>query len=824
MIPLAASAFMWNIAQDGSGDFTEIQMAIDLVESGDTLLIHPGTFYENISITDKNLHLMSLYAVTQDTSYIHSTVLDGTHTSNVINSVNASGELFITGLTITNGYCYTYIENGFHHGAGIRCWGATYISHCIIEHNYTERVGGGIYVMEGPLYLSGTIIRYNVAAEDGGGLAFGNDEVYFNQEDLNSIYGNYSPLGTDIYNALDPDYEYFFPMLKGTSNPPNSHYFYNHGFDGMFNVSYEECYIEETCQEVYVSPEGDNYNDGLTPETALKNIWYATLKCEGDEDNPGIIHLAPGVYSPSSNDELLVTGLKSNMQIIGSGSDCTIIDHEGESGSFGILKKVNNLVQGFTYCNDSGEFSFTNLNFSGRSMTGTAEVRNIICRNITGIPLRVLFYADFSLDNIEIYNTINTGGAVQLASIYNANFRNLKIQGCYPQEVEDIWNYEGGFGIGIWNTSGIQEPLNYYFENLLITGIDNRSPYQHYPSGSTTALGGSWEYINMYLVNSTISGNVTDNNNTSALGAISGAHLNIYNSIINDNEYHSLLIGGDALVGESYIGVTHSLVEGGFDDMVDWGQPWTADWLEGNLDIDEDPEFCGAGAAEFMLQSGSPCIDSGSLTCLPEGYILSETDLAGNPRVYGENIDMGCYEWQGTECDFSWEQELNSVSFAVESNEDIYGIEWDFDCDGEIDSNELNPVHIYMANGTYSVGVSINNGRGGRKYENCLTIENVGITEEEVETMISCRNYPNPFNPRTTIEFILPAKGEVTLNIYDVKGRKVKEMLNAILEAGTHSFIWNGRNDKELEVASGIYFYELSWNERKIREKINLLK
>ena len=822
-------ALVWDIAQDGSGDFSEIQMAIDFSEDGDTLLIHPGTYNENLYILNKDIHLASLFITSQDSSYIHDTVIDGNHSDHAVYSYNEAGCFSITGLRIINGYCnQDQYDDRLMHGAGVLVMGGTnFISNCIIEYNYSERMGGGIFAALGTLYLKSTVIRFNVAVISGGGLAFGNNEIIFDDEYLNSIYGNYSEYGTDIMNGIDSDYEYYFPMKIGTSNPPNEFYYYNYGAYDMFNVNYEECYIPETYQEVYVSPEGDNGNDGLTPETTLRNIWYATLKCEGTEDTPGIIHLAPGVYSTSSNEELPVTAVKENMHIIGNGSECTFLDRENQSGTFGIIGSENNYLEGFTICNDSGEYYPFNLDLSGKRLSdmGNGGIRDIVINNIIGIPISIIALDNFCLDKVGIYSTTYIGCTIQLSSIYNAEFRNLEIRSSKYQEVEDIWHYEGGFGIGIFNGANIQEPMNYYFENVLITDIDNRSPYQMYPSGSIYALGCGEEYNNVYLLNSTISGNITNNLNSSVLGVVNGSHLNIYNSIIYDNQYHSLMIGGYASTGESYIGVTHSLIEGGFEDMVDIGQPWTAEWLEGNLDIDENPEYCGVGKSEFSLQNDSPCLDSGTLTGLPEGYELSETDLAGNPRVYGENIDMGCYEWQGTECDFDWEQEQSSVTFSVTSNEEIYDIGWDFECDEEIDSYELNPTHIYTENGTYSVGVYINEGRGGRKYENCLTITTVGIIEEEIaNAALSCRNYPNPFNPRTTIEFDLPDKGEVSLNIYDIKGRKVKEMLNAVLEAGTHSFIWNGRNEDDKEVASGIYFYELKWEGQKIREKINLLK
>jgi PKD repeat protein len=826
-LPLMSFAFTWDIAQDGSGDFSEIQTTIDVAGDGDTLLIHPGTYYETLIIDHKNLHLMSLYGTTQDTTYIYTTIIDGNHQSNVVYSFYPSEGIKLTGLTVTGGYCNGEIENGFHHGAGIVLFGGyNTISQCNIEYNYSERMGGGIFLVNSSLYLSGSVIRFNVAVEGGGGLAFGNEEIIFDEEELNSIYGNYGAYGSDILNGLDPDYEYYLPMQKGTSNPPNQFYFNNHDVYDMFNVSYEECYVSETAQEVYVSPEGYNGNDGLTPETALRNVWYATLKCEGTEDEPGVIHLLPGTYSPSSNEEYPVTGLKSNMSVIGSGSDLAVLDRENRSGMFGMSNNTNNLLQGFTICNDSGEYRFFNISVTGNvSLTGTISVRDIVCRNIQGISIAIDAYNEIICENTKILDTSHFGCSIQLSSIYNTEFRNLEIRNSMYQEVEESWQYEGGFGIGIFNATNIQEPMNYYFENMLITGIDNRSPYQMYPSGSIYALGCSEEFNNVWLINSTISGNVTNNLNTTAVGAVYGSHLNIYNSIIYDNQYHSLKIGGYASAGESYIGVSHSLVEGGFEDMVDLGQPWTAEWLEGNLDIDENPGYCGVGKSEFALQENSPCIDSGTLDSLPEGYELCETDLAGNPRVYGEDIDMGCYEWQGTQCDFTWQQEQSTVTFSVISNEEIYDIGWDFECDEEIDSYELNPTHIYTENGTYSVGVYINEGRGGRKYENCLTIDSVGQIEEEIiNTPLTCRNYPNPFNPRTTIEFDLPEKGEVRLNIYDIKGRKVKSMLNAVLEAGLQSFIWNGRNEDDIEVASGIYFYELKWEGQSIRNKINLLK
>ncbi len=71
-------------------------------------------------------------------------------------------------------------------------------------------------------------------------------------------------------------------------------------------------------------------------------------------------------------------------------------------------------------------------------------------------------------------------------------------------------------------------------------------------------------------------------------------------------------------------------------------------------------------------------------------------------------------------------------------------------------------------------------------------------------------NYPNPFNPRTTIEFGLKQNAFVELSIFNILGQRVAQLLtNQSLGAGTHKITWNGRNDQGLELASGLYFYRL---------------
>ena len=71
------------------------------------------------------------------------------------------------------------------------------------------------------------------------------------------------------------------------------------------------------------------------------------------------------------------------------------------------------------------------------------------------------------------------------------------------------------------------------------------------------------------------------------------------------------------------------------------------------------------------------------------------------------------------------------------------------------------------------------------------------------------QNNPNPFNLIPTIEFTLAKSGFVTLQIYDVLGRKVRTLVSEELSSGYKSVLWDGKNDDGDDVASGVYFDQL---------------
>ncbi len=85
-------------------------------------------------------------------------------------------------------------------------------------------------------------------------------------------------------------------------------------------------------------------------------------------------------------------------------------------------------------------------------------------------------------------------------------------------------------------------------------------------------------------------------------------------------------------------------------------------------------------------------------------------------------------------------------------------------------------------------------------------------------------NYPNPFNPTTTVRFALKEKANVTLKVYNIKGQLVKTLTNGKMEAGVHEIVWDGKDDNNHSVGSGVYMFRMVTPDYEKTNKALLLK
>ena len=109
------------------------------------------------------------------------------------------------------------------------------------------------------------------------------------------------------------------------------------------------------------------------------------------------------------------------------------------------------------------------------------------------------------------------------------------------------------------------------------------------------------------------------------------------------------------------------------------------------------------------------------------------------------------------------------------------------------------------------------NGAIFMKKEN--TVTDVEINNELPEEFALSQNFPNPFNPSTTIKFSIPVQGSYKLKIYNIIGEQVAQLINGKLDPGHHEVHFNARN-----LASGVYLYNLVGKNVNITRKMILMK
>ena len=98
------------------------------------------------------------------------------------------------------------------------------------------------------------------------------------------------------------------------------------------------------------------------------------------------------------------------------------------------------------------------------------------------------------------------------------------------------------------------------------------------------------------------------------------------------------------------------------------------------------------------------------------------------------------------------------------------------------------------------------------------------ITHELPDQFNLAQNYPNPFNPSTQIEYSIGKQGQYSMIIYNVLGQKVRTLFDDIRTAGTHQMTWNGLDERNARVGTGIYFYVLQGEGQRITKKMILIK
>lgn len=102
--------------------------------------------------------------------------------------------------------------------------------------------------------------------------------------------------------------------------------------------------------------------------------------------------------------------------------------------------------------------------------------------------------------------------------------------------------------------------------------------------------------------------------------------------------------------------------------------------------------------------------------------------------------------------------------------------------------------------------------------------EDESIYNAPVPTKLEVSNYPNPFNPSTTIAFSVPEAGKVRLTVYNIRGQRVRDLIDDSMMRGFHKVIWDGKDNGKHSVSSGLYFVRIDTGNNTVIKKVMMLK
>lgn len=189
-------------------------------------------------------------------------------------------------------------------------------------------------------------------------------------------------------------------------------------------------------------------------------------------------------------------------------------------------------------------------------------------------------------------------------------------------------------------------------------------------------------------------------------------------------------------------------------------------------------------------------------------------------KVLGESMKgYDAFDWfEGYNTDSSFWHWLNKPAANATFQSGGDGAVAIFAKEGKtIANNDSVTLYIAIAYGTSETEMRTNIASAVAKYNTLVSVyEPSSVVPEKFELN---QNFPNPFNPNTTISYNLPNSGYVSLKIYDILGNEVATLVNENMEAGKHSIDFSASN-----IVSGIYFYKLDFGSKSQIKKMTLLK
>ena len=445
-------------------------------------------------------------------------------------------------------------------------------------------------------------------------------------------------------------------------------------------------------------------------------------------------------------------------------------------------------------------------------------------------------YQEWS-DDLEIYNseiinntaTMGAGGGIAIYLSNNVRIDNIILSNNSSSSPDGYPS--GGGGVAFYRADSV------VFENSIISNnVSNNN------SGGGIFLG-SESGLASIVVHATFNKLTIVNNSAMSGGAIFcwSAILNLYSSTIAQNEASNSEWSGGGLASH-YVtepNIVNSLFYDNVPNSIHNGYQQTPILVSYSLVQEEwsgeqnltgiDPEFSDPSNNDFSLQQSSPCIDVGTLDIDGDGF---------NDEVFytGSAPDLGSHEWvieapqdlqsypQDSSIMLTWSPITDAQYYQLDRANDISFTEnlvQSYVTTNYFTDEDIEPEIEYFYRISGYVGYWTN-------YSNTVSIMTESLDIKNVSDLpnnfLIHQNFPNPFNPITTIRYELPEDSFVDVTVYDMIGNVVRNLINTNQSSGYKSIKWDATNNQGEPVSAGVYLYTVQTGDFVDTKKMILLK
>ena len=832
-----------------------IQEAIDFSWDGDTILVQPGTYVENINFNGKNIILGSLFLTTQDTTYISQTVIYMDCGGCVVTFSNGEDSTAVlTGFTITNDngggifcsyssptLCYLYVIGGISSGDGIIfSYSNSHLNNLIISDNN----GSGLYSNNSSLILENIIISNNYSNGHGGGIYFsssngsfynvnifnntaicGGGGIYFSDSSPSlqnvTINNNHVPAddGGGIFLQVNSTPSLKNVTITGNSAIRGGGIYCNSSYPNLENVTITNNIASDDGGGIYsnsnfniensiISNNSGNYGiyfQSNNPTISYSDIWdnetgnfhncgqwtgiLITTNANGDSCDAYFNILLEPCFEDTANGNYRLT---ENSPCIDAGNPTSPFDPDGTISDMG------------AYYYDQNRPS---ADFTANILIGTTpliiDFSDLSTMGLSGNPI-IEWYWDFNNDGNIDSNEQNPQWTYYERGYYTVT---LTVFDGYLEDTEIKEDY-----ISLLNFAPIiQNPLiDFSFdEDTSDSSIDLFSIFDDpdLPYGDSLSFTYSGnDSIFVDITNGVVtltplpdwfgSENIIFTAFDDSLLSISD---DVLVTIINVNDPPTIILPDDFTFAEDSTLVENFAV---YIDDVDPDELTLS--VAGNTEITVDiagtivtfgatPNWNGTETLIFTVddnQTRATASDSVDVIVTPVndppeliGFIPEELEFT----VFQDSIVTFNVEVEDIDSDLIYAWFVNNDIQTEISDTFIY----QFSVLGEFEIRSEVADEEYQIDTIWDVYVE----------------EQVG-TENLIPAVTELRgNYPNPFNPETTINFSLKSDSDVLLQIYNIKGQLIETLINENKHAGYHNIEWNAK-----DISSGIYLYKLNVN------------